>query len=82
MKATQKVIGSRMQLSEPWLRTDVLAALDSFLMVNSLLAFPWYFTSFCDLHLQSITGVPNLFLTMYPFSIPTNEHVPLQHFNR
>jgi len=27
-------------------------------------------------------GVPNLFLTMYPFSIPTNEHVPLQHFNR
>jgi len=27
-------------------------------------------------------GVPNLFLTMYPFSIPKNEHVPLQHFNR
>jgi len=28
------------------------------------------------------TGVPNLSLTMYPFSIPTDEHVPLQHFNR
>jgi len=26
--------------------------------------------------------VPNLSLTMYPFSIPTDEHVPLQHFNR
>jgi len=26
-------------------------------------------------------GVPNLFLTMYPFIILTNEHVPLQHFN-
>jgi len=26
-------------------------------------------------------GVPNLFLTMYHFSIPTNEHVPPQHFN-
>jgi len=30
----------------------------------------------------SSSGVPNLFLTMHPFSIPTNEHVPLQHFNR
>jgi len=29
----------------------------------------------------SETGVPNLFLTMYPFSFPTNEHVPLEHFN-
>ena len=27
-------------------------------------------------------GVPNLFLTMYPFSILTNEHVSLQLFNR
>ena len=27
-------------------------------------------------------GVPNLSLTMYPFSIPKNEHVPLQHFDR
>jgi len=27
-------------------------------------------------------GVPNLSFTMYPFSIPTDEHVPLQHFNR
>jgi len=26
--------------------------------------------------------VPNLSLTMYPFSIPTDEHVSLQHFNR
>jgi len=26
------------------------------------------------------TGVPNLSLTMYPFSIPTDEHVPLQYF--
>jgi len=25
-------------------------------------------------------GVPNLSLTMYPFSIPTDEHIPLQHF--
>ena len=33
-------------------------------------------------HLNTRAGVPNLFLTMYPFSIPTNEHVPLQHFNR
>jgi len=24
------------------------------------------------------TGVPNLSLTMYPFSIPTDEHVPLK----
>jgi len=31
-------------------------------------------------HLGS--GVPNLSLTMYPFSIPTDEHVPLQHFKR
>ena len=31
---------------------------------------------------RSKAGVPNLCLTMYPFSIPTNEHVPLQHFNR
>jgi len=29
-----------------------------------------------------IAGVPNLSLTMYPFSIPTDEHVTLQHFNR
>jgi len=28
------------------------------------------------------TGVPNLSLTMHPFSFLTNEHVPLQHFNR
>ena len=27
-------------------------------------------------------GVPNLSLTMYPFSIPTDEHVPIQHLNR
>jgi len=27
-------------------------------------------------------GVPNLFLTMYPFSISAGEHVSLQHFNR
>jgi len=26
-------------------------------------------------------GVPNLFLTMYHFSIPTSEHVPPQRFN-
>jgi len=26
------------------------------------------------------TGVPNLFLAMYPFSIPTEEYGPLQHF--
>jgi len=28
------------------------------------------------------TGVPNLSLTMYPFSIPTGGHVPLQNFER
>jgi len=28
------------------------------------------------------TGVPNHSLTMYPFSIPTDEYVPLQHFTR
>ena len=27
-------------------------------------------------------GFPNLFLAMYPFSIPTDEYVPLQHFTR
>jgi len=27
-------------------------------------------------------GVPNLLFIMYPFSIPTDEHVPLQHFKR
>jgi len=27
-------------------------------------------------------GVPNISLTMYPFNIPTDEHVPLQHFER
>jgi len=30
----------------------------------------------------SITKVPNLSLTMYTFSILTDENVPLQHFNR
>jgi len=25
-------------------------------------------------------GVPNLSATTYPFGIPTDEHVPLQHF--
>ena len=30
----------------------------------------------------SRSGVPNLSLTTYPFSIPTNEYVPLQHFDR
>jgi len=33
-----------------------------------------------NLHLSRFrTGVPNLSLTMYPFSIPTDKHVPLQH---
>jgi len=27
-------------------------------------------------------GVPNLSLTMYPFSISTDKHVPLQNFDR
>jgi len=27
-------------------------------------------------------GVPNLSLTLYPFSIPTDEHAPFQHFDR
>jgi len=27
-------------------------------------------------------GVPNFFLTLYPFRIPANEFVPLHHFNR
>ena len=31
---------------------------------------------------SSNIGVPNLSLTMYPFSILTDEHVSLQHFNR
>jgi len=31
---------------------------------------------------SSKSGVPNLSLTMYPFSIPKDEHLPLQHFNR
>jgi len=26
-------------------------------------------------------GAPNLLFPMYPFSIPTHEHVPLQHFD-
>ena len=30
----------------------------------------------------SSTEVPKLSPTMYPFSIPSDEHVPLQHFNR
>jgi len=32
--------------------------------------------------IRSGTRFPELFLTMYPFNILTNEHVPLQHFNR
>jgi len=31
---------------------------------------------------HSRAGVPNLSLNMYPFSIPTDKHVPPQHFNR
>jgi len=31
---------------------------------------------------SSKPGVPNLSLTMYPFSIPTDKYVPLQHFTR
>jgi len=31
---------------------------------------------------SSKPGVPNLPLTMYSFSILTDEHVPLQHFDR
>jgi len=27
-------------------------------------------------------GVPNLLFPMCPVSIPTHEHVPLQHFDR
>jgi len=27
-------------------------------------------------------GVPNLSLTMYPFSIPTEAYVPFQHFEK
>jgi len=35
-----------------------------------------------DTILIAYTMVPNLSLTMYRFSIPTDEHAPLQHFNR
>jgi len=31
---------------------------------------------------QVKTGIPNLSLITYPFSIPRDEHVPLQYFNR
>jgi len=31
--------------------------------------------------LCDIPGIPNLSLTMYPFSIPTDEHVPLNSFD-
>jgi len=31
---------------------------------------------------SSKPGVPNLSLTMYPFSISTNNNVPLQHVDR
>jgi len=31
---------------------------------------------------SSIAGFPVLSLTIYPFSIATDEHVPLQHFER
>jgi len=30
----------------------------------------------------SSTGAPNLSLTMFPFSIPTDERVSLQNFDR
>jgi len=33
-------------------------------------------------NLWSGPRVPNLLFAMYPFSIPTDEHVPLQHFHR
>jgi len=38
--------------------------------------------SVCALPTRAIPGVPNLSLAMYPISIPTDEHVPLQCFNR
>jgi len=31
---------------------------------------------------QVKTGIPNLSLITYPFSIPRDEHAPLQYFNR
>jgi len=31
-------------------------------------------------HRCARSGVPNLSLTMYPFSIPTGKYVPLQHW--
>jgi len=35
---------------------------------------------FYRLFIRLSSGVPNLFLTMYPFSISTDEHVPLKFF--
>jgi len=40
------------------------------------------FTNLSEYYRLSNTGVPNLSLTMYPFSISTNKHAPLQHVDR
>jgi len=41
---------------------------------------------YCGVNAASVacskTGVPNLSLTMYHFSILRDEHVPLQHFRK
>jgi len=42
----------------------------------------WSYLQIVDHQRLVNSGVPNLSLTMYPFSIPTDEYVPLQHFNR
>jgi len=37
-------------------------------------------TNHCNQHVVLDQGVPNVSLTMYPFSISTDEHVPLKSF--
>jgi len=45
---------------------------------------PYHFRTqcYCDWRFTMVSRVPNLSLTMNPFNISTDEHVPLQHFDR
>jgi len=65
-------------------RTTIYLPLSSFQQYDAVVLAP-PLRNFHTLQFKnpgSRSGVPNLSLTMYPFSIPKDEHVSLQHFNR
>jgi len=56
-----------------------------FLLETRLQFESWYFgwpAGVLGAKVMIQTGVPSLFLAMCPFSIPTDEHVPFQHWDR